>query len=144
MIKRTIKYIDYKGNEREEDFYFNLSKPEIMEMELTTKYGMSDYLDKIIKANDRDELIKWFKIVILKAYGEKSDDGRQFMKSPEISRAFSQTEAFSQLYMELVLDDKKAAEFVNGIIPQFDEIPSAAPGKAPIEGVTTPGITVQK
>lgn len=144
MIKRTIKYTDYKGNEREEDFYFNLSKPEVMEMELTTKYGMSDYLDKIIKANNRDELIKWFKIIILKAYGEKSDDGRQFIKSPEISKAFSETEAYSQLYMELVMDDKKAAEFVNGIVPQFDEIPNAAPGKAPIDGVTTPGITVQK
>lgn len=127
MIKRTIKYTDYKGNEREEDFYFNLSKPEVMEMELTTKGGMSDYLSKIIKANNRDELIKWFKIIILKAYGEKSEDGRQFIKSPEISKAFSQTEAFVQLYMELVMDDVKAAEFVNGIVPQFDEIPNAAP-----------------
>ena len=134
MIKRTIKYTDYKGNEREEDFYFNLSKPEVMEMELTTKGGMSDYLEKIIKANNREELIKWFKIIILKAYGEKSEDGRQFMKSEEISRAFSQTEAFVQLYMELVMDDQKAADFVNGIVPKFDEIPDAVP----------PGITVHK
>lgn len=144
MIKRTIKYTDYKGVEREEDFYFNLSKPELMEMELTTKGGMSEYLEKIIKAQNREELIKWFKIIILKAYGEKSDDGRRFMKSKEISEAFSQTEAFVELYMELVTDDVKAAEFVNGIIPQFDEIPSAAPGKAPIEGVTPPEISVHK
>lgn len=127
MIKRTIKYTDYKGVEREEDFYFNLSKPELMEMELTTKGGMSEYLEKIIKAQNREELIKWFKIIILKAYGEKSDDGRRFMKSEAISEAFSQTEAFVQLYMDLVTDDVKAADFVNGIIPQFDEIPNTPP-----------------
>lgn len=127
MIKRTIKYTDYKGVEREEDFYFNLSKPELMEMELTTKGGMSEYLEKIIKAQNREELIKWFKIIILKAYGEKSDDGRRFMKSEAISEAFSQTEAFVQLYMDLVTDDVKAADFVNGIIPQFDEIPNKPP-----------------
>lgn len=127
MIKRTIKYTDYKGVEREEDFYFNLSKPELMEMELTTKGGMSEYLEKIIKAQNREELIKWFKIIILKAYGEKSDDGRRFMKSEAISEAFSQTEAFVQLYMDLVTDDVKAADFVNGIIPKFDEIPNTPP-----------------
>ena len=136
MIKRTIKYTDYKDNEREEDFYFNLSKPEVMEMELTTKGGMSDYLDKIIKANNRDELIKWFKIIILKAYGVKSEDGRQFMKSEEISRAFSQTAAYEQLYMELVSDDKKAADFINGVLPTFDEIPDTA--------ANNPQLTVHK
>lgn len=129
MIKKTIKYVDYKGIEREEDFYFNLSKPEVMEMELTTKGGMSEYLDKIIKAQNREELIKWFKVIILKAYGEKSDDGRRFIKSKELSEAFSQTEAFVELYMELVTNDKKAAEFVNGIVPTFDDIPDAAPAK---------------
>lgn len=129
MIKRTIKYVDYKGTEREEDFYFNLTKPEIMEMELTTKGGMSEYLDKIIKAQNREELIKWFKIIILKAYGEKSDDGRRFIKSKELSEAFSQTEAFVELYMELVTDDKKAAEFINGIVPKFDDLPEVAPAK---------------
>lgn len=138
MIKRTIKYTDYKGVEREEDFYFNLSKPEIMEMELTTKGGMSEYLDKIIKAQNREELIKWFKVIILKAYGEKSDDGRRFIKSPELSEAFSQTEAFVELYMELVTDDKKAAEFVNGIVPTFDDLPTVAPG------TPAPGISVAK
>lgn len=129
MIKKTIKYVDYKGIEREEDFYFNLSKPEVMEMELTTKGGMSEYLDKIIKAQNREELIKWFKVIILKAYGEKSDDGRRFIKSKELSEAFSQTEAFVELYMELVTNDKKAAEFVNGIVPTFDDIPDTAPAK---------------
>lgn len=144
MIKRTIKYTDYKGNEREEDFYFNFSQPELMEMELTTKGGMSEYLEKIIKAQDREELIKWFKVIVLKAYGEKSEDGRRFIKSPELSEAFSQTEAFVQLYMELATDDEKAAEFVNGITPKFDNLSNAAPGKAPVDGVEKPEITVAK
>lgn len=121
MIKKTIKYVDFKGNEREEDFYFNLSKPELLEMELTTKGGMSDYLDKIVKAQSREELIKWFRIIILKAYGEKSEDGRRFIKSDELSTAFSQTGAFEQLYMELVTDEKKASDFINAIIPEFTE-----------------------
>lgn len=127
MIKRTINYTDYKGNERQEDFYFNLSKPELLEMELTSKGGLSDYLNKIIKANNREELIKWFKIIVLKSYGEKSEDGRRFIKSKELSDAFSQTEAFVQLYMELATDDEKAAEFVNGIVPKFDDVPSDRP-----------------
>lgn len=121
MIKKTINYVDYKGNEREEDFYFNLSKPELMEMELTTKGGMSEYLEKIVKAQSKEELIKWFKIIILKAYGEKSEDGRRFIKSDEISTAFSQTGAFEKLYMELITDDKKASDFINAIIPEFTE-----------------------
>ena len=126
MLKKTMKYVDFKGNEREEDFYFNLSKPELMEMELTTKGGMSEYLDRIVKAQSKEELIKWFRIIILKAYGEKSEDGRRFIKSEEISTAFSQTPAFEQLYMELITDDKKAADFINAIVPEFSESEMAA------------------
>lgn len=126
MIKKTIKYVDFKGNEREEDFYFNLSRPELMEMELTTKGGMSDYLQRIVKAQSKEELIKWFRIIILKSYGEKSEDGRRFIKSEELSTAFSQTGAFEKLYMELVSDDKKASEFINAIIPEFTEEELAA------------------
>lgn len=126
MIKKTIKYVDFKGNEREEDFYFNLSKPELMEMELTTKGGMSEYLEKIVKAQTKEELIKWFKIIILKSYGEKSEDGRRFIKSEELSTAFSQTGAFEKLYMELVTDEQKAADFINAIVPEFTEEELAA------------------
>lgn len=121
MFKKTIKYVDYKGNEREEDFYFNITKSELVEMELAKKGGMSEYLEKITKAQTKDELVLWFKKIILKAYGEKSDDGRRFMKSEEISKAFSETEAFNQLYMELIVDEKKAAEFVNAVVPEFTE-----------------------
>lgn len=130
MIKKTIKYVDFKGNEREEDFFFNLSKPELMEMELTTKGGMSDYLEKIVKAQSKEELIKWFKIIILKAYGEKSEDGRRFIKSDELSTAFSQTGAYEKLYMELVTDEDKAADFINAIVPEFSEEELAAAKEA--------------
>lgn len=121
MFKKTIKYVDYKGNEREEDFYFNITKSELVEMELAQKGGMSEYLEKITKAQTKDELVLWFKKIILKAYGEKSEDGRRFMKSDEIAKAFSETEAFNQLYMELITDEKKAADFVNAIVPTFTE-----------------------
>lgn len=121
MFKKTIKYVDYKGNEREEDFYFNITKSELVEMELAQKGGMSEYLEKITKAQTKDELIMWFKKIILKAYGEKSEDGRRFMKSDEIAKAFSETEAFNQLYMELITDEKKAADFVNAVVPTFTE-----------------------
>ena len=117
MLKKTITYIDYDGNERTEDFYFNLSKAEIMEMELSMPGGMAQTLNKIVAAQDGEKIIKIFKEIILKAYGEKSPDGKRFIKSEELSTAFSQTEAFSQLFVELATNADAAAQFVNGIIP---------------------------
>ena len=121
MLKKTITYTDYNGSERTEDFYFNLTKAEIMEMELTTAGGLSEMIEKIVAAKDAPTIIKVFKDLVLKAYGEKSPDGRRFMKSPEIREAFSQTEAYSQLFMELATDDEAAAKFVNGIIPAVEQ-----------------------
>lgn len=121
MLKKTITYTDYNGSERTEDFYFNLTKAEIMEMELTTAGGLSEMIEKIVAAKDAPTIIKVFKDLVLKAYGEKSPDGRHFMKSPEIREAFSQTEAYSQLFMELATDDEAAAKFVNGIIPAVEK-----------------------
>lgn len=117
MLKKTIPYTDYNGNDRTEDFYFNLSETEITEMELSIEGGFTDYIQRIVKAKDAPSLIKNFKEIVLKAYGEKSQDGRRFVKSPELSEAFSQTEAFNKLFMELVMDDGAAADFINGIIP---------------------------
>ena len=117
MLKKTITYEDYDGNKRTEDFYFNLSKAEIMEMELGVSGGMTQMLNRIIAEQDSEKIIKTFKEIILKAYGEKSPDGKRFIKSEELSTAFSQTEAFSQLFMELATDADAAAKFVNGIIP---------------------------
>ena len=120
MLKKTVTYTDYNASERTEDFYFNLTKAEIMEMELTTVGGLSAMIEKIVAAKDGPTIIKTFKDLVLKAYGEKSADGRRFIKSPEIAEAFSQTEAYSQIFMELATDDEAAAKFVNGIIPEVE------------------------
>lgn len=117
MIVKTITYTDYNGSERTEKFMFNLTKAEIMEMEMTTTGGMAETIQKIVDAKDTPAIIKIFKDLILKAYGEKSPDGKRFVKSEEISTAFAQTEAYSQLFMELATDADAAAKFINGIIP---------------------------
>ena len=117
MLKKIITYTDYNGVERTEPFYFNLSKAELMEMELGVTGGMTEMLDKIIAAKDAPSLMKTFKEMIMKSYGVKSDDGKRLIKSEELSIAFTQTEAYSVLFMELITDDKAAADFVNGIIP---------------------------
>ena len=117
MLKKTITYTDYNGTERKEDFYFNLSKAEIMEMEMGTTGGMVEMINKIVAAQDAPAIIDMFKKMILKAYGEKSADGKRFIKSKELSEAFSQTEAYSQLFMELATDADAASKFVNGIVP---------------------------
>lgn len=117
MLKKTVTYVDYNGVERTEEFYFNLSKAEVTEMELSVNGGLSQMLQNIVAAKDGKQIISIFKEIVLKAYGEKSQDGRRFIKSKELSEAFSQTEAYSQIFMELALDDKAATEFVNGILP---------------------------
>lgn len=118
MLKKTITYEDFNGVERKEDFYFNLSKAEIMEMQFGTVGGLDVMLQKIVDAKDVKSIMNTFKMLILKAYGVKSDDGRRFIKSEEIAKEFEQTEAYSILYMELATDDNAAAEFVNGIMPK--------------------------
>lgn len=118
MLKKTITYEDFNGVERKEDFYFNLSKAEIMEMQFGTVGGLDVMLQKIVDAKDVKSIMNTFKMLILKAYGIKSDDGRRFIKSEEIAKDFEQTEAYSILYMELATDDNAAAEFVNGIMPK--------------------------
>ena len=117
MLKKSITYRDYNGVEYTEDFYFNLSKAEIMEMEMGTTGGLAEMITKIVAAQDAPAIIKIFKDLILKSYGEKSADGKRFIKSDEISTAFTQTEAYSELFMELATDAEAAAAFVNGIIP---------------------------
>ena len=121
MYKKTITYTDYNGVERTEDFWFNLSKAELGEMEMSTAGGLTDMVEKIVKTQDMPSIIKIFKKMILQAYGEKSPDGKRFIKSEEISTAFSQTEAYSNLFMELASDADAASTFVNGIVPQVEE-----------------------
>lgn len=130
MFAYTTEYTDYNGVKRTETFYFNFSKAELMEMELGTEGGLKDVLQRIVDANDKTKLIKYFKKLLLMAYGEKSDDGRRFVKSEELSKAFSQTEAYSKLFMELITSDEKSKNFVNAIIPKVDN-PVPAPAAAP-------------
>ena len=117
MIKKTITFTDYNGTERTEDFYFNLTKAEVMEMEMSVKGGLAEMIKRIIAAQDQPAIIKIFRDLITRAYGVKSPDGRKFMKSQELTDDFVQTEAFSELYMELATNADAAAAFVNGIVP---------------------------
>jgi len=130
MLKKTITYTDYNGAQRTEDFYFNLSKAEVTEMEMSMSGGLSELIKRIVAAQDIPTIIDIFKKLLLKAYGEKSPDGKRFIKSDEMSIAFSQTEAYSDLFMELATDADAAATFVNGITPQ--NIDTASTGTPPL------------
>lgn len=131
MLKRTMTYTDYNGLSRTEDFYFNLTQAEVTEMELSVDGGLVEMINRIVAAKDGKQIIALFKDIVLRAYGEKSPDGRRFVKNQEIRDAFAQTEAYSVLFMELATDAQKAAEFVNGIVPVQKPAASDAP-KAPV------------
>lgn len=121
MWKETITYTDYFGEERTEDFRFNLSKAECAERQMKfAGGGYGEFLRKIVEAKDAEKIVEYFKQFLLDSYGEISPDGRRFMKSPELSKAFSETEAYSILYMKLATDDQFAADFVNGVVPKPD------------------------
>lgn len=117
MYTKTITYTDYNGVERTEKFYFNLTTPEVLEMEYGDTVSFTGSIKKMIETDNGGRVLKVIKDLILKAYGEKSLDGKRFVKSEELSKAFSETEAFADLYMELVKDSKKCAEFIDGIMP---------------------------
>lgn len=125
MLKKTVTYTDYNGVERTEDFYFNLTRSELMEMHLTTEGGMDEKINNIIKAKSQSELEKLFKEILLKSYGKKSPDGRLFMKNDEIRAEFEASPVYDELYMKLFTDENAAADFVNGVIPQVQ--PEANP-----------------
>ena len=125
MLKKTISFTDYNGVERTEDFYFNLNEAELTEMQLMKEGGLREWLEKMIKSENKVEIMKMFKMIILKAYGEKSADGRRFVKSDAISEAFTQTEAYNKLFMELVSNESTMSEFVKGIVPSAWNAPVA-------------------
>lgn len=128
MLKETITYIDFNDVERTEDFYFNMTEAEIVETELGIDGGYVEMLQRIVAAKDQVALADTWKKFILNAYGKKSDDGKRFIKSKELSEEFAQTPAYSTLYMKLITSDEAAAAFVNGIIPAKKEAkPSVAP-----------------
>lgn len=118
MYTTVIKYEDYDGNPREMEAHFHLNKAELLELQVSWDGGLEKVLKKIVEEHDQKRMIEMFKMIILKSYGVKSLDGNRFMKSPEITEAFTQTEAYPELFMKLAMDDKAAAEFVNGIMPK--------------------------
>lgn len=118
MLKKTITYTDYNDEERIEDFYFNLTKAELTMMEASKTGGLKRYLERILQTKDMVSIADAFRAIIRDSYGEKSADGRRFVKSSELSDAFEQTEAYSILVMELLEDPENAAAFVQGIMPK--------------------------
>lgn len=128
MLKKTITYKDYNGLERTENYYFNLTEAEIMEMEVGTVGGLAEMITRIVEAKDAPAIMKTFRDLILKAYGEKSEDGRRFEKKGGVlAEAFTETEAYSILFMELVTNAEKAAEFINGVVPAHMSQQNALP-----------------
>ena len=134
MYKKTMETVDFGGTKRTEDYYFNLTKAELMEMQLTTEGGYKEMIEKILKAQDTKAMVEVFKSAICKAYGVLSPDGRKFVKNQAILDDFMATQAYSDLYMELLQDADAAAEFFNNVIPQVEEKPTepqpAQPGLA--------------
>lgn len=118
MIEKVIKYEDFDGNEREETAYFHLSKPELIEMQVSEAGGLEKVIKKITEEQDNKKLIALFKDLIVKSYGEKSLDGKRFIKNQELTDAFIQSAAYSELFMELATDSDKASEFIMGILPK--------------------------
>lgn len=136
MLKKTIVYTDYNGTTRKEDFYFNLTQAEVTELEVSVEGGLVEQINRIVAAQNGKVIIETFKDIILRAYGEKSPDGRRFIKNQEVRDAFAQTEAYSKLFMELATDAKAASEFVNGIVPPKTE--NAAPADQSAEAPAVP------
>lgn len=118
MYAKTIKYEDYNGNTREETFYFNLSKAELIDLEWRTPGGLENYMRSIMSRMDGQALADTFKMLIEKSYGVKDPEGRRFIKNEQVLKNFTETEAYVELYVQLATDDKAAAEFVNGIFPK--------------------------
>lgn len=129
MLKKTITYTDFNGVERTEDFYFNLTKAEIAEMELEIPGGMTAMINRITQSQDTPSLIKLFKDLILRSYGKKSDDGRRFIKNSAVVDEFKDSEAYSELFMELATNADAASAFVNGIVPKMPEAAKKIPAK---------------
>lgn len=147
MLKKTIEFEDYDGNMRKEDHYFNLNKAEVIKWLTTTgDYTLDKVLDRLSTERNGKKIMEIFEGLIHLSYGKKSLDGRKFEKTDEIWNDFYQTEAYSVLFTELVTDARKAAEFVNRIIPkslsdEVEKIIKENPQALP-EAVVNKGLTV--
>ena len=117
MLKESITYTDFNGEERTEEFYFNLTKAELVELETSMHDGLSEAIKRIVAEDNQENIVKIFKEIILKAYGSKSIDGRRFIKNQEIRDDFAASEPYNVLFMKLATDAEAATAFVNGIVP---------------------------
>lgn len=140
MLKKTITYEDFNGDTVTEDFYFHLSKAELVELEMSHEGGLSASLERIIQAQDNKSLITEFKNLLLLSYGKRSDDGRRFVKTQELRDEFTSTEAYSSLFMELVTETEKAIEFVQGVIPK--DLTEEAAKVTNLEAVPAPEVRI--
>lgn len=118
MLKKTITYVDYNDQKRTEDYWFHLTKSELIELDASNEGGLETTIRKIIKETDTKRIVELVKDLVLKSYGEKSADGKRFVKSKEAAEAFMQTEAYSQLFVDLISDADQMTAFFKGIIPQ--------------------------
>lgn len=117
MLKKTVTYTDFNGDEVSEDLFFHLSKAELVELELSREDGLSESLRRIVEAEDGKAIIAEFKSIILGSYGKRSPDGKRFIKNQQLREEFESSEAYSVLFMELVTNTQSAIDFVNGIVP---------------------------
>lgn len=136
MYKKTIKYTDFNDVDRADDFYFNFTKAELTEMEVEFEGGMQAYIQKIVDTKNNKEMIKLFKDLVLKAYGQKSEDGKRFIKNQQLRDEFEQTNAYSEFFMLLAGNADEATKFVNGIMPKDLVAQAAEQGQIPAS--TTP------
>ena len=118
MLKKTITYTDFNGDEVREDYYFHLSAADLVELEVSKDGGMAAWIQRIPTLTNQSEVVAEFKKLILMSYGKKSPDGKRFIRSKELCDEFTQTPAYSKLFMTLCTDATVAAEFFNGVIPQ--------------------------
>lgn len=132
MRKENITYTDYNGEIRSEDYYFNMSKADVMKLEMTTEGGMEGYINKIINERDQKKIVDLFCDIIEMSYGIKTLDGG-FDKDPAHFKKFKQTEAYSELFMKLATDADYAAEFINGIMPNPAESKPVDRNEAAVE-----------
>lgn len=139
MLKRTFKYTDFNGDEREEEVFFHLTRSEAVELSMAYPGGLAKYVQRTSDDRNGAAMVKFVQDIILKAYGEKSDDGRRFIKSKERAEAFKDTPMFDQLFMEISFDDRKMQEFIEGITPteaanpERGAISNFTPGPLPTE-----------
>jgi hypothetical protein len=134
MLTKAITYVDYNGNKKTKNFYFNLTRTELAKMELTNKAGMLETIKQMINEDDREKIINLFETIVLGSYGEKSADGEEFLKSPEIVAKFTAHPAYDVLFMELISSDKSMSDFINAVVPS-DIAESAKDNKKSINDV---------